>query len=353
MQGKPQPLPRCSIVITTCVDSPGLRANLEQVVPQAAEVGAEICLIFNCAPEDVASESRRELAELVDHLLFESTPGKSAALNTAISAVQGEVIAFTDDDAIPCSGWLRSLLQPFAEDPTVAGVGGPVLPLFEGDGPPRWYRRLLARQPSSFLGPKHFHGNQKRPYECPTGDRVDGVPFGANCAWRRDALLRHPYPQALGPNRATGLRGGEDTYVAIKIMEEGYPVMYQPAARVVHPVEPSRMTVEYVLEGYRIQAIEYVRIVQHLGRELPKLPKLKKHLAAQRRKTWARWLQNRDRRVRRQTRRVFTEQLVQELQGLQGTAPTPSSATAASQHRQPEPPAALPSHSTPSRATKS
>ncbi|MEZ6003439.1 MAG: glycosyltransferase [Planctomycetota bacterium] len=317
-------LPSCSVVVTTCVDSPGLRANLAQVGPQARAIGADVCLIFNCAENAIPAVVRAELGALVDVLLFEPEPGKSNALNTAIARMQGEVIAFTDDDAIPGTGWLRALLQPFAEDAKVVGVGGPVLPQFDGDGPPTWYRRILARKPSTFLGPKHFMGNDPVDYTYPTGDKIDGVPLGANCAWRREALLRHPYPPTLGPNRATGLRGGEDTFVAIQIMAEGGRVVHQPSARVCHPVEAGRISREYVLNGHRIQATEYVRIMQHLGRPMPDLARLERYGNILERQRKRNVFLGEDRAFRRDTKLAFVKQLIVELKSLPAESGAPA-----------------------------
>ncbi|HPF12990.1 MAG: glycosyltransferase [Planctomycetes bacterium] len=320
MTSESQPQVPCSIVITTCVDSAGLRANLAQVLPQAKELGAEVCLIFNCSESEVPERSRSELQGLVDSLLFETKPGKSYALNTAIGHVRGQIVAFTDDDAIPCTGWLAAILEPFTSDPRVVGVGGPVFPEFCGDGPPTWYRRILARKPSSFMGPKHYMGNEQVDYVYPTEDKIDGVPLGANCAWRREALLQHPYPPELGPNRATGLRGGEDTYVAIRIMEAGGRVVYQPKARVAHPVEAGRISLDYVLEGHRVQAIEYIRIMQLLGRPLPNLTKLVKYQAHLQRHSKLKPLQGEDRAIRRRSKRIFVAQLIDELRRVSAEA---------------------------------
>jgi glycosyltransferase involved in cell wall biosynthesis len=55
-------------------------------------------------------------------------PNIARSRNLGIVAAAAEIIAFTDDDAIPESpDWLAALVRPFAEAPDVGGTGGPVL----------------------------------------------------------------------------------------------------------------------------------------------------------------------------------------------------------------------------------
>lgn len=47
----------------------------------------------------------------------------STARNVGLSAAQGKLVAFCDDDALPDPSWLRHLLAPFS-DPAIGGTGG-------------------------------------------------------------------------------------------------------------------------------------------------------------------------------------------------------------------------------------
>ncbi|MFT7679111.1 MAG: glycosyltransferase involved in cell wall biosynthesis [Planctomycetota bacterium] len=263
-----------SVIVTACADSDALRTTLREVTRQARAAGGDCCLVVNTARDAMSASSRDALGCLVDSLIFEEKPGKSNALNAAIAEVPGRVVAFTDDDASPSASWLQHLLAAFdvsegPADAPVVGVGGPVLPVLPRETTPGWYRRFLGRVPTSFLGPKQHLGNQSKDYELAPGSDLGSVPLGANCAWLRSSLLQYPYRPELGPNRDTGMRGGEDTCLALQVMSAGGRVRYEPMARVYHPVDPRRMTRDYALEGHRINAIEYVHLLSILGWNLP------------------------------------------------------------------------------------
>lgn len=260
------PLPRTTVVVTACGDDRGLRGTLAALRRQVDRVGAELLLVVNTWPDDLGHAARQALEGFTDVLLFEPRTGKSHALNTAVRATTSEVLAFTDDDAMPAERWLEAILEPFAADPRLAGVGGPVEPVFPAAGATPWYRRLVRHRGTHFLGPKHDLGPIAQDYELPRGDSVSPVPLGASVAWRRTWLERFPYRPELGPNRETGMRGGEDTCLAIEVMEAGGRVVYAPRAKVYHPVTPERMTEEAVLAAFEAQGKEYARVLGCLGR---------------------------------------------------------------------------------------
>ena len=70
------------------------------------------------ATSDAVAERLGEVIEVVV-----SAPGHLAALEAGAAAATGDIIAFTDDDAVPRREWLRRALTHFA-DPRVGGVGG-------------------------------------------------------------------------------------------------------------------------------------------------------------------------------------------------------------------------------------
>ena len=301
---------KISVVVTACGDSGPLRELLGRVRRQAGPLDAELVLAINRPAEDFETASLDTLAELTDRIVHEPEPGKSNALNTAIPACRGELVAFTDDDASPDDGWLEQITAPLRQDSGLAGTGGPVLPIFPTGGPPAWYRQILARSRTNFLGPYHFLGNEARDYRIPSG--LDPLPLGANACYRRENLLEHPFLPELGPNYTTQTRGGEDTLLALELLMAGRRLRYVPTARVYHPVSPERMTVEYVRGGFQIQGMECIRILRAIGRPLPTVGKLKRSIDKHELNWFKRTIYGEDRTLRRSLRGEFLKRVLEE-----------------------------------------
>ena len=304
MSGVPRAI---SVLIVSSGRSRLLDECLRRVREQAPEVGAEIVVVVNAPPESLPPERLRELEALVDRLEFEPRPGKSNGLNRGVEVCRGEIIAFTDDDTTPHPGWLRAITEPLVRgehDPALVGCGGPVRPVFAA-APPEWYVRLTGQRDTHFLGPKHDLGPRCIDYaERP--ERRRSVPLGANCAYLRDVLLHNPYRVELGPNRETGLRGGEDFELGFRLQAAGYRLLYCPAARVDHPVPAERVTLEYARQGYYWQGVERVRLDLALGRKPDALATLWLKLARRRLRVWLHGASRSTAQVRREIRAQAT-----------------------------------------------
>jgi cellulose synthase/poly-beta-1,6-N-acetylglucosamine synthase-like glycosyltransferase len=245
--------PPVTVVVTAMADSPDLRACLNEVCKQAHALEGEVLLAMNASPDSLTDKARAELASLCDQLVYETRIGKSHALNGAISTSRGQVIAFTDDDARPEPGWLAALTAPLLEpnrDPALVGCGGPVMPIYPANTP-NWFKPLLERDGNTnhFLTPIHWLGTRHTDY-------AKDTPIGANCAYRREVFINYHYDTRLGPNRQTGLRGGEDTLLATQLLRDGYRLHYCPDARVYHPVHSERMTEACLRKSYYAMGIQ-------------------------------------------------------------------------------------------------
>ncbi len=284
--------PEISVLIATAGDDPRLGECLARMAQQVTAASAELVVVFNREKSEVLVEAQR-CEQYADRVLFEAQPGKSRALNFGVRHCRGGVIAFSDDDAQPDPGWLTALTEPLVaarESSGVVGCGGPVEPIF----PPRtpgWYRRLVLSKPSNFLGPRHSLGGEVTEYRWAPGQALI-APLGANCAYRREVFERYRYEPALGPNRETGTRGGEDTLLAIQLLREGARVLYVADALVRHPVEPERMDPAFIARCFFAQGLESAWLRDRgYGRAVPGDAALRRKLArAERRVRWLRWL---------------------------------------------------------------
>jgi GT2 family glycosyltransferase len=86
--------------------------------------------------EELLARAARELTDVVV-VANASTKGLSGARNTGVTTTTGDVVVFLDDDAFAEPSWLGHLVAPLA-DPRVAGVGGWIVPAWEG-GEASWF----------------------------------------------------------------------------------------------------------------------------------------------------------------------------------------------------------------------
>ena len=112
----------------------GLREAVASIRAQTVQV-LETIVVIDHNPA-LLDQAQRELAGVV---VVPNTRrrGASGARNSGVAASRGQVVAFLDDDAVASCTWLEALLVHFA-DPYVVGVGGRVVPLWEGSRP-RWF----------------------------------------------------------------------------------------------------------------------------------------------------------------------------------------------------------------------
>ena len=97
-------------------------------------------VVVDNAPE--TGQTREKLASIDDTrmtIVPASRPGLSRARNRGVLAARGEVIVFTDDDAIVDPNWLTAMIDPFTASPYVAATTGIALPLEERYKPQRWF----------------------------------------------------------------------------------------------------------------------------------------------------------------------------------------------------------------------
>jgi glycosyltransferase involved in cell wall biosynthesis len=120
-------------------------------------------------------------------LLSEGERGPARARNCGVLVCRGDVVAFTDSDCLPSTGWLRELVKPFARD-DVGAVAGEILPFPPRTPAERYAARIRHLSPERYL---------RRPI----------FPFAvtANLAFRREVFRQVGLFDPACP------RGGEST----------------------------------------------------------------------------------------------------------------------------------------------
>lgn len=141
----------------------------------------------------------------------ESRRGVPYARNRGIEMCQGDIVAFTDADCIPTTGWLRELVAPFERD-EVGGVAGEILPYPPSTPAERYAARIRHLSPQRYLGRPTF-------------------PFAvtANLGFRRGVFDR------VGIFDPDLPRGGESTDFCTRFFREtGLLLEYAPRAALFH-----------------------------------------------------------------------------------------------------------------------
>jgi glycosyltransferase involved in cell wall biosynthesis len=150
-------------------------------------------------------------------------PGQVAALRAGTRVATGEVVAFTDDDAVPRRDWLTWLVAPYA-DPSVGAVGGRDVVRHDygiDDGAHETVG-VVART-GKVVGHHHTGVGVAR-----DADHLKG----ANSSYRR-ALVA--FPEGL---RGGGAQVGNDFATSLAVRRSGARVVYEPRALVDHYPAP-------------------------------------------------------------------------------------------------------------------
>lgn len=117
----------------------------------------------------------REHSDWVEEVTV-NRPGQVEASRAAVGRVTCDLVAFTDDDAVPAADWLERLMAHFA-DPEVVAVGGRDVLRGNNDGPRQRIGEVTAW--GRLLGWHH----------CGTGGPRDVHALkGVNMAFRREAI---------------------------------------------------------------------------------------------------------------------------------------------------------------------
>lgn len=236
-----------SVVVCTYNRSKSLKRFLDSAA--AMEVPASLSWQLIVVNNNSTDDTKNVIEEFAKNSglnvvpLFEATPGVTPSRNLAIRSSKGEILAFTDDDALASRDWLAQIKRGFDEyQPACLGgriLCDPELPL------PQWWDKGWNRM----LG--HFdRGDQ--PIVAGSGDREEYA-WGGNFSFHRDVFEKYgPFRSTLGRTpKKLGL--GADSEIVLRLRLNGEKVVYYPGAEVIHSPDVRRLSKQYLRRlNYRL-----------------------------------------------------------------------------------------------------
>lgn len=206
--GEPSTAISVSVVIATYRRPALLERCLRALLAQGSAPSFEIVVAddgceasVETLVDSLASQHRNVL---IRYLPVPDTRGPAAARNRGWHAARGAIVAFTDDDTIPCPGWIAAGYRALAARtgcPAVSGVVSVPVPVRPTD------------------------------HQRDTGGLANAEFVTANCFVRREALER-----VDGFDERFTRAWREDSDLQFRLMERAGPIGHAADAVVEHPV---------------------------------------------------------------------------------------------------------------------
>ena len=244
-------LPKISI-ITPCYTIARLKditELLDSIHIQTYE-NIEVLIVAERSPE-LAGSIRSYVEERGYHntrvLYNQEEWGSYSARNLGIRQAQGDIIAFIDDDALLFPDWAEETVNTYADNDSIIGLTGPILPLWEQDSM-AWFPRELYW----IFSCTYWDWTEKT--EVRNG-------YGTNISFRRDAFhccgLFKSSLEIKGQGKSDWQRpGAKETEFSLRVTQKtGKRIIYNPSIRVKHKVYRYRLSTNFIArraywEGY-------------------------------------------------------------------------------------------------------
>jgi|688.fasta_scaffold190954_2 glycosyltransferase involved in cell wall biosynthesis len=194
--------------------------------------------------KEVVDRFRHEASFRVQYA-YEPQAGHSIALNTGCRTASGEILAFTDDDAIPVNDWLVEIIQSIASEGN-DWVYGPVSPRWEYGKPPVWFGPRTA----PWLACLNYGDSPFLATESNTS--FAGVNHACK-AKRLQELNYYDTEKGLQGNGESYAGNDDDLYN--KGLAKGWRLYYNP-----------NMSVEHIIDPKRYRLLAHIRNIWLLGR---------------------------------------------------------------------------------------
>jgi glycosyltransferase involved in cell wall biosynthesis len=232
---------RITVAICTWNRCALLEQTLEHMIALdiPPDVSWELLIVENNCTDDTIAVASRFQSRLPMRIVSEPTPGTSHARNRALRAATGDYILFTDDDVLVDNEWIVRFVAAARRFPDAVAFGGRIEPWF----PERPDDDFLAAFDDLRRGFCGLH------YDYPEGPlHPRDYLYTANMGVRRANVRELQFNTELGPSPAHVGVVNDDTDFVDQLRRSGRQLIWVPAMRVQHYVDPSRMTLRYLVQ---------------------------------------------------------------------------------------------------------
>lgn len=229
---------RISAVVCTHNRAAYLRKALQSLVDQTLSQELYEIIVVDNGSQDNTKGVVSEFSDVRNlRYLYEPVIGLSRARNTGWRNAQGEYVAYLDDDAVACPGWLAKFLNVFETfEPSPGTVGGKCEPIWEAPQPGWLSDKMLSRLAILDWSDVPIIINEQQ------------WVAGCNIAFPRELLQKaEGFREDLG-RQGDKLRTGEEIYLQQQLNSWGRCSVYHPEIAVGHHVSPSRLTKKWFRE---------------------------------------------------------------------------------------------------------
>jgi glycosyltransferase involved in cell wall biosynthesis len=252
-----------SVVVCTYNRSESLTRTLQSFKEMSVseELPWELIVVDNNS-KDSTEQVIREFAaksRVNVRYVFEKRQGLSFARNAGVSAAEGEIIAFTDDDVMVGKDWLGNISRCF-ENSDIACAGGKILPIWE-KACPQWLVEELHR----YLALLDL-GDREKQMDKP-------CLWGANIAIRSMLFEKYGKFDTEMGRKGGKLYAGEEVRFVGRLLQGGERVIYHPDIVVHHFIPARRLRKSYFRKWkYDQGELHGVQMGYFEGRSIGRVP---------------------------------------------------------------------------------
>jgi glycosyltransferase involved in cell wall biosynthesis len=221
---------RASIIVCTRNRAESLKRCLASIAADPSTTDAEVIVVDNASRDNTGEIIKAAMLDTSRQVrcAFTAERGHARARNTGVREAQGSLLLFTDDDVQVQPGWIDALVAPFTH-PSVAAVGGRIIPTFQCDRPD-WLTD------DDVFRPLTLPDYGLEPFEYGDGH----FPVGANMGNRANLLPSDPFNVTLGHTGTIGI--GFEEFAVMERLGRDHLLQYVPNAVVWHMLDAKRVT---------------------------------------------------------------------------------------------------------------